>query len=345
MTQTDPRPSRTAEPVFLEEVRQLVTEPMHDALDRLDEHTRRLCGYHLGLWDADGRPGTGSGKGIRPALALLSARAAGASAERGVPAAVACELVHNFSLVPDDVMDGDLERRHQPTVWARFGTSSAILAGDALLALANEVLAEAPTATAGWAIRCLNATTRRLIAGQQADLAFEDRDDVGLEECQAMAGDKTGALLGCAASLGAVLVDAPSALALGLAEYGQHLGLAFQIVDDLLGIWGTSARTGKPVWSDLRSQKKSLPVVAALTSDTAAGRRFRALYCGEAALTEDRLEEAAALVEEAGGRRWAERRVAEESAAAMEIVAALGLPTPVRRDLTELTQLLIERDC
>jgi len=345
MTQTDPRPSRTAEPVFLEEVRQLVTEPMHDALDRLDEHTRRLCGYHLGLWDADGRPGKGSGKGIRPALALLSARAAGAAAERGVPAAVACELVHNFSLVHDDVMDGDLERRHQPTVWARFGTSSAILAGDALLALANEVLAEAPTATAGWAIRCLNATTRRLIAGQQADLAFEDRDDVGLEECQAMAGDKTGALLGCAASLGAVLVDAPSALALGLAEYGQHLGLAFQIVDDLLGIWGTSARTGKPVWSDLRSQKKSLPVVAALTSDTAAGRRFRALYCGEAALTEDRLEEAATLVEEAGGRRWAERRVAEESAAAMEIVAALGLPTPVRRDLTELTQLLIERDC
>jgi geranylgeranyl diphosphate synthase, type I len=344
MTQTDPRPSPATEPVFFEGVRQLVAEPMRDALDRLDEHTRKLCGYHLGMWDADGRPSNGSGKGVRPALALLSARAAGAPVERGVPAAVACELVHNFSLVHDDVMDGDLERRHQPTVWARFGTSSAILAGDALLALANEVLAEAPTATAGWAIRCLNATTRRLIAGQQADLAFEDRDDVGLEECQAMAGDKTGALLGCAASLGAVLVDAPSRLALGLAEFGQHLGLAFQLVDDLLGIWGATDRTGKPVWSDLRSQKKSLPVVAALNSDTPAGRQFRTLYCGEAALTEDRLEEAAALVEAAGGRGWTERRVAQESAEALDIVAGLGLPAPVRRDLTDLTELLIGRD-
>ncbi len=344
MTQTDPRPRSRTEPAFLEEVRQLVSAPMREALERLDPHTRTLCGYHLGLWDADGSPGKGAGKGVRPALALMSARAAGAAAERGVPAAVACELVHNFSLVHDDVMDGDLERRHRPTVWARFGTSSAILAGDALLALANEVLAEAPTATAGWAVRCLNATTRRLIAGQQADLAFEGRDDVGLEECQTMAGDKTGALLGCAASLGAVLVDAPASLALGLAEYGQHLGLAFQLVDDLLGIWGTSERTGKPVWSDLRSQKKSLPVVAALAGEQPAADRFRALYCGEAALTEDRLEEAAALVEEAGGRRWAERRAAEESAAALGLLADLGLPAPVRRDLTDLTELLVGRD-
>jgi len=344
MTQTDPRPASRTEPACFEQVRRLVAEPMRAALDRLDPHTRKLCGYHLGLWDEDGAPGEGGGKGVRPALALLSARAAGAPAERGVPAAIACELVHNFSLVHDDVMDGDLERRHRPTVWAHFGTSSAILAGDALLALANEVLAEASTATSGWAIRCLNATTRRLIAGQQADLAFEDRQDVGVEECMTMAGDKTGALLGCAASLGAVLVDAPSELALGLAEYGQHLGLAFQLVDDLLGIWGSTARTGKPVWSDLRAQKKSLPVVAALASGTPAAERFRALYCGEAALTEDRLEEAAALIEEAGGRGWAERRAAEESDAALDIVAGLGLPAAVRRDLTELTQLLVGRD-
>ena len=140
------------------------------------------------------------------------------------------------------------------------------------------------------------------------------------------------------------LADAPADLALGLARFGQHLGLAFQLVDDLLGIWGSPARTGKPVWSDLRSQKKSLPVVAALAGDEPAAGRFRALYCGEAALTEDRLEEAAALIEKAGGRAWAERRAGEESTAALDIVAHLGLPAPVRRDLTDLTELLVERD-
>ncbi|HEX6515286.1 MAG TPA: polyprenyl synthetase family protein [Nocardioidaceae bacterium] len=324
--------------------RDVLDRPMREALSRLDGDTRHWCGYHLGLWDADGTPGPGGGKGIRPMLALLSARAAGAPAEVGVPAAIACELVHNFSLIHDDVMDGDLERRHRPTVWSRFGTSSAILAGDALLALANEILAEASGPTVAWAVRCLNATTRRLIAGQTADLGFESRDDVDLDECIRMAGDKTSALLGCAASLGVVLADGPSELAVGLAEYGEHLGLAFQLVDDLLGIWGTSERTGKPVWSDLRAGKKSLPVVAALTAGTPAARRLAALYTADEALTGDRLAEAAALVEEAGGRAWAEEAVERHSAAATEVLDGLEMPAPVRQELRDLTDKLSRRD-
>ena len=325
-----------------ESTREVVEQAMRQALDRLDADTRHWCGYHLGLWEADGSPGRGSGKGVRPMLALLSAQAAGASAEQAVPGAVACELVHNFSLVHDDVMDGDLERRHRPTVWSRFGTSSAILAGDALLALANEVLAETASPNVPWALRCLNATTRRLIAGQTADLAFESRHDVDLDECLRMAGDKTSALLSCAASLGVVLADGPADLALGLAEYGEHLGLAFQLVDDLLGIWGTTERTGKPVWSDLRAGKKSLPVVAALTSGTPAGRRLAELYDG--VLDGEQLREAAALVEESGGRAWAERAVEEHSRTATAILEALDLPAPVRAELLDLTEKLSRRD-
>lgn len=324
--------------------RALVEQPMRRALDRLAPQTRHLCGYHLGFWDAEGRPEAGAGKGIRPALALLSARAAGASPAEGVPAAVAVELVHNFSLLHDDLMDQDRERRHRPTVWSRFGSSSAILAGDAMLALANEVLAEAPGPNSSWAVRCLNATTRRLIAGQGADLAFESRTDVGLAECEQMAADKTGALLGCAASLGAVLADAPADLSLGLADYGAHLGLAFQLVDDLLGIWGTPERTGKPVWSDLRAKKKSLPVVAAMTATGPEAARLRALYSGDAKLTDDRLEEAARLVDEAGGRAWAERAAEEQSRSAMAVLAGLHLPVTVHGELVALTQTLSRRD-
>ncbi len=323
----------------------LVAEPaLRAALDRLDEHTGFVCGYHLGFWDADGGPGAGAGKGVRSSLAVISARAVGAPDDVGVPAAVACELVHNFSLLHDDLMDRDTERRHRTTAWARFGTSSAILAGDALLALANEILAESSSPSSGWAVRFLNACTRRLIAGQAADLAFESRQRVSLEECRRMAEDKTGALLSCSASLGATLADAPATTVLGLSEYGAHLGMAFQLVDDLLGLWGSPEQTGKPVCSDLRARKKSLPVVAALTSGTSAGKALEELYRLPRSLTEDELTEAAALVEAAGGRAWAEEQADHETDAALRLLQELPLSPDVRRDLVALTEYLSGRN-
>jgi len=328
----------------LDEVRDLVGGPLRRALDRLDPDTRHLCGYHLGFWDADANPTDGAGKGLRPALALLSARATGAGDEFGVPAAIACELVHNFSLLHDDLMDGDVERRHRETVWHRFGAAAAILAGDAMLALANEILAEVASATTPWAVRCLNATTRRLIAGQTLDLAFERRTDVTLAECLKMAGDKTGALLACSASLGAVLADAPSELALGLADYGAHLGAAFQLTDDLLGIWGSSERTGKPELSDLRARKKSAPVVAALESGTADAAELRSLYFGDQDLNEEQLRHVAELIERCGALVWTERKADSEVDAALGALAELDLPSRVATELTTLATGLAGRD-
>jgi geranylgeranyl diphosphate synthase, type I len=264
--------------------------------------------------------------------------------EVGLPAAAAVELVHNFSLLHDDLMDGDRTRRHRPTVWAVFGSGQAILAGDALLGLADEVLAEAPSATRSWAIRCLAASTRRLIAGQLADLAFETRRDVTLSECLQMAADKTAALLSCAASIGAVLANGPTDLALRLAQFGEHLGLAYQLIDDVLGIWGSPETTGKPVLSDLRAKKKSLPVVAALTSPTAAGDRLAALYLTDAQLTEPLLEEAADLVQQAGGRAWAESTADAELASALELIRSDQIPADVAEGLRRLAIRLSGRD-
>src|ERR1700758_2763272 len=165
--------------------RDLVGPATEAAINRLSPRVRRVAAYHYGLADAEGNPvREGSGKALRPELALLSARAAGAAAERGVTPAVAVELVHNFSLLHDDIMDGDTERRHRPTAWTVYGIGAEILAGDAMLALAQDILLEDKAPQGMLAARCLSFAVQRLIAGQGADLAFERRDDVTLAACQ-----------------------------------------------------------------------------------------------------------------------------------------------------------------
>ncbi len=325
--------------------RDLVGPAMTTALKRLSCDVRPVAAYHLGLADSAGRPSgaPASGKALRPALALLSARAAGEQAERGVPAAVAVELVHNFSLLHDDIMDGDTERRHQPTAWTVFGVGPAILAGDALLALAQDLLLEGPAPQGMWASRCLLAAVQRLIAGPGADLAFERRDDVTITECVGMAADKTAALMACACSIGAIYVGGPAGVAMGLAAFGAQAGLAFQLTDDLLGIWGSPEITGKPVRSDLRARKRSLPVVAALTSGTDAGRELAALLACADPLTEDELRHAADLTEAAGGRKWAEAEADAALAAAISCLDEAQVADDVRAELCGIAEFITAR--
>jgi geranylgeranyl diphosphate synthase, type I len=324
-------------PAGVETARDLVSPAIAAAVDRLSPDVRVVAAYHLGL------DGGGAGKALRPALALLSARAARATPERGVPAAVAVELVHNFSLLHDDIMDGDTERRHRPTAWTVHGIGAAILAGDALLALAQDILLEDTAPQGLWAARCLSAAVHRLIAGQGADLAFEQRSDVTLAECLAMAGDKTAALMACACSIGAIHVGAPPGLAMGLAGFGAHAGLSFQLTDDLLGIWGAPEVTGKPVRSDLRARKKSLPVVAALTGETPQGRDLAALLARPDPLSEDDLVLAARLVEEAGGKTWAENEAAAQLAAAGKCLTETDMPDDVRAEFSGIAEFITAR--
>lgn len=253
------------------------------------------------------------------------------------------ELVHNWSLLHDDIMDGDTERRHRPTAWTVYGIGAAILAGDALLMLGQDLLLEGPAPQGLWASRCLAAAVQRLIAGQGSDLAFERRDDVTLEECKQMAGDKTAALMACACSIGAIYVGAPAALAMGLAGFGAHVGLAFQLTDDMLGIWGAPEVTGKPVMSDLRTRKKSLPVVAALTSGTEAGRELGELLAKPEALTEDELADGARLVEAAGGRDWVEAEADSALASAEKCLAETEMPDDVRAEFANIAEFITAR--
>ncbi|MEV6177527.1 polyprenyl synthetase family protein [Streptomyces sp. NPDC052016] len=335
---------------LLERGRTLATPVLRAAVDRLAPPMDTVAAYHFGWIDAQGNPTDGDGgKAVRPALAVLSAEVTGAGPQVGVPGAVAVELVHNFSLLHDDLMDGDEQRRHRDTVWKVHGPAQAILVGDALFALANEVLLELGTVDAGRATRRLTTATRALIDGQAQDISYEHRDRVSVEECLEMEGNKTGALLACASSIGAVLGGADERTADTLETYGYHLGLAFQAVDDLLGIWGDPVSTGKQTWSDLRQRKKSLPVVAALAAGGPASERLGEILAADAKnsdvahFSEEEFAARAALIEEAGGREWTAEEARRQHTIAVEALNAVDMPEQVRDRFTALADFVVVR--
>ena len=248
--------------------RALVAEALRRRIGPAEDGVRRLVAYHLGWRDAEGRPAEGpDGKLLRPVL-CLTACAAFAPPERAVPVAVAVELLHAFSLVHDDIEDGDDERRGRPTLWRLVGVPLALNAGDDLFALAfatlHDAVADWPGPRALHALRLFTEACLRMIEGQQADLTLEAQDRVTSAEYAAMARAKTGALLGAALALGALAGGAPSTAVERLREAGEALGLAFQAVDDALAVWGDPARTGKAVGNDLARGKKALPIVLGL---------------------------------------------------------------------------------
>jgi geranylgeranyl diphosphate synthase type I len=332
-------------PAALERARATIMPALRQATGRLSPELRRSSEYHLGWTDVDGRPveGGGAGKHVRAALVLLSAAAVGADESVAVPGAVAVELVHNFSLMHDDVIDVDRERRHRPTVWATFGIGQAITAGDALATLAMQVLLDEGTPSAVRGASVLAAATSRLIAGETVDIAFETRDDVTWDECVEMSNAKTGALLGCAASMGAILAGADDGRIGHLNDYGLHLGLAFQAVDDILGIWGQTAITGKPVWSDLRQQKKTLPITAALASADGHLGDLRQLLDASRD-DEESAARAAELIEKCGGRDATEQTAAEHFHAALVALDAAAPEPAAKAELLELARFVVERE-
>jgi geranylgeranyl diphosphate synthase type I len=341
-------------PAVLERARDLVGPSLRRAVERLSPEVRPLASYHLGWSDADGRPSGGDGgKGVRPALALLSAEAVGAPSEFGVPGGVAIELVHNFSLIHDDVIDEDAERRHRPTIWSLFGIGRAVIVGDAMLALAQQVLLDpgilalAPEVTAdplasAAAARCIADATAAMIAGQALDMAFEAVPSVDVAGCLAMEAGKTGALLSCASSVGALLAGAPAECVDALARFGMELGLAFQAVDDLLGIWGDPVATGKPAYSDLHQHKKSLPVAAALAAGGPSAEELARLLA-EPSLDDAAVARAAGLVEACGGRDVAEAEARSRFAAALGALDGAPLEPGARDELSEVAGFVVER--
>jgi geranylgeranyl diphosphate synthase type I len=211
------------------------------------------------------------------------------------------------------------------------------------------VVLDPPTPAGAAAAELLGRTTRMLIGGQFEDLAFERRDSVTVAECLDMAGGKTGALISCSAAVGAVLAGAGPATVAALEAYGQRVGLAFQLEDDLLGIWGDPAVTGKPALADLRARKKSLPVTAALATGGAAAHRLRDWLTTPAPPPEHTVDDLAELrgiaelVERAGGRSWATAEARRQVVLAERALAGAPVDPAAASELVALARSLLGR--
>jgi geranylgeranyl diphosphate synthase type I len=323
---------------------------MRRALEGRDLVHYGLMRYHLGWEDRQGRPARGSGgKMLRPLLCLASCEAVGGDIERALPAAAALELLHNFSLIHDDIEDGSPQRHGRDAVWQVWGVPQAVNAGDGMFALAHVTLHRLEEVGVGTGqilavSRLLDEASLRLCEGQYRDLAYEQRLDVGCDDYLKMVAGKTAALMAASAASGALIGNAPDAAVASFEQFGRNLGFGFQIRDDILGIWGEAAETGKPTGEDIRAHKKSFPVVYAFERASAADReKLQAVY-GKRSLDDSDVAEVAAILERAGAHAGSQQVAAGYATQALGHLESLDLVPDRRRDLEALADYFVSRE-
>jgi geranylgeranyl diphosphate synthase type I len=262
-----------------------------------------LIREHFGLDD----PAAKRGKRLRPQILLTVAECEGGDGSIALGAAAALELLHNFSLIHDDIEDGDEMRHGRPTLWARHGVRAALVAGDAMSALAYLTLVDGsrdlPSQRVAAMMRCLQEAHFRMCEGQAFDIGFETATFVTFDEYVRMIEGKTAALLAVACELGAWAAGASEERAAAFSSVGRAYGLAFQVRDDVLGTWGRTEETGKPSGADIRRRKWSFPVAWALAQPASADRSIVAdAYATIGTLDEQQAARVIAALERLGAR-------------------------------------------
>jgi geranylgeranyl diphosphate synthase type I len=301
--------------------------------------------YHMGWLDEELQPITlNSGKRIRPIACLLSCAAAGGAWERALPAGSAIEILHNFSLVHDDIEDASPTRRGRPTVYALWGEPQAINAGDGMFTVAHLAMSrllergvEPPIIVR--ALRRFDETALRLTEGQFLDMDFETRDGVEVDEYLEMITGKTAVLLSLSSELGALIAGASPQTVAHYAALGLNLGLAFQVIDDILGIWGDESKTGKSASTDIITKKKTLPVLYGLQQSPA----LRELYKTSGA--DDHFVTAVvSILDSVNARDFAEAQAAQYSHRALTHLEAAKPQGAAGEALQQLAHMLLQRD-
>ena len=318
----------------------------------------RLSGpfrYHLGWADQQGRfldAPQDPGKAVRPALCLFACQALDGSWEQAMPAALALELVHNFSLIHDDIQDGDEMRRHKPTVWCVCGQPKALAVGNSMHAAAYQTALALTQKGVSQpkALRCsqlLVESSLSMIKGQVQDLRFEDSLDISIDAYLGMIRLKTGALITCALQMGALLATDDIAHVNAFTDYGRSLGRMFQIRDDVLGIWGDEKTTGKAGRSsdnDIRRKKKSFPIVLALqNADQSDRRRLEQIYARQT-LDQQNVDDVLGILEAVGAQESAQHMINREATLAMDALASVPLSNWAREEAQSLVNFLASRD-
>jgi geranylgeranyl diphosphate synthase type I len=327
--------------------RDSVQNELKEIIRRTPPPLRSILRYHMGWQNEKGRTRRGNpGKFIRSIIHLLSCTAVGGDAEQVLPSAAAVELVHNLSLIHDDIQDGSLERRGQPTVWKLWGKAQAINIGDFMLALAslsllklknNDVSSEEIVHS----FNLLAEACKELCEGQFLDIEFENRVDITVEDYLNMIRKKTAALIAASTSMGAYLGKGREKVQY-FYKFGEELGMAYQIRDDILGIWGAKASTGKSVEEDLRQRKKTLPVVYALRESEDKAKLER-LY-SQTYIRGGDISMIVGILDKAGARDHAQNLVRQCCRRALEQLEASGLEKNHQAPLKEMAQYLVERN-
>ena len=344
-------------PDYLASVEQI----MVDLLNSQEQSTDRTFGendlplygmarYHLGWATSEFAPTRlDPGKRVRPLICLHACGAAGGDPEVAAPAGAAIELLHNFTLVHDDIQDQSHTRRHRPTVWSLWGPSQAINVGDAIFALGQLALLKVvergvPFQRLEQLVRGYNEVTLRIVEGQVLDLGFEDRWNIGVANYLEMIRGKTAAIVAYSAWAGAIVAGVDYSRADGFRAFGEALGLGFQVRDDVLGIWGETSVTGKRKADDIRRRKKSLPIIAlAAVASPAELARLREIYA-QSALSESDVDWVIDLLRTHEIQDEMQAVVAKYHDEARVLIERAADDNPSRQALLDLLERLSTRD-
>lgn len=313
--------------------------------DATPDELHSMMHYHMGWVDQTFTPNVvPSGKMIRPALLLMACEAAGGVWQDAVPAAAAIELLHNFSLIHDDIEDRSDTRRGRTTTWRIWGVPLAINVGDAMFAsaqLAMTRLADkgVPSDIVVTALRRFNETCVALTQGQHADMRFETREDVLVDEYMAMIRGKTAVLVALSAELGALIAGKDGATVAHYHQFGLQTGLAFQVIDDILGIWGDEAVIGKSAESDILTKKKTLPVLYGLEKSAALRDHYTHPADSNGFVTK-----AVALLDAAEARSFAEAEAQRHTDSAMSHLKQANPQGDAAIAIDQLASLLLRRN-
>jgi geranylgeranyl diphosphate synthase type I len=306
--------------------------------------------YGMGWADTGGHEATATtGKALRPTLCLFACEATGGDPARAMPAAVALEYIHNFSLIHDDIQDRDETRHHRATIWAVWGVPKAIMAGNVMRTVADVSLSD----LTGLGLSpdeivkltgTLTCAYLEMIEGQFLDVSYESRGDISLPEYLDMIARKTGALIRCSLELGAYVGSRDATTVEAFRRCGRALGTVFQVKDDVLGVWGDPGSTGKPVGADVRRKKNSFPVVHAMANATGPdAAMLQEVYSKDEPDDQD-VEAVLGVMERAGTRRFAEDLAARHSKQALDALAPVELEPGARHQIEELAHFLLVRD-
>ncbi len=330
---------------YLDDLKNAVNTETRRILDKVLKARFRplfdLMEYQMG-WSAGDKHGGGGGKRLRPIFLLLACQAEGGDWREALPAAAAVELLHNFSLIHDDIQDRSEMRHGRPSIWKKWNTALAINAGDAMFSLANLALMELETTKPPEMIlgtqRVMLETCIHLTHGQHLDISNEGLDEISIEDYLIMIEGKTAALIGASMQMGVILAGSSLPCQDLANRLGRSIGMAFQIIDDILGIWGETGMTGKSNESDLLSRKLSLPIIYGIRQNDTFARRWR-----QGPFTAEEIPGVVAILEEEGARKFAESKAEDYTAEASAIFEKLDIMNEASLVLKGLFERLITR--